>query len=161
MVRKRKSNIPFPTSDPRYAKVWQRIKMGNTLEEALADIDENRATGKKPGRKKKMTCTEVMRHLVSIEEQLQKISQSLEKLVPTQQNLEEPQEPVKTQETQTARKSANGFSVGMKVVRIKNGEEGVVTRILPGKKEIEVRFMIGTKVLPDTAVMLSSKQPQK
>ncbi len=43
------SKIPFPSKDPRYMKVWMRLKKGDTLEEALADIDITRP----PARKKK------------------------------------------------------------------------------------------------------------
>lgn len=41
--------IPFPSSDKRYGRVWARMKKGDTLEQALADLDKPRKKGKLSG----------------------------------------------------------------------------------------------------------------
>lgn len=41
------TGIPFPSSDPRYHRIYDRMRNGDTLEEALADIDTYRGGGKK------------------------------------------------------------------------------------------------------------------
>jgi hypothetical protein len=45
----KQQKIPFPTSDKRYGRVWARMKKGDTLEQALADLDKPRKPGKLPG----------------------------------------------------------------------------------------------------------------
>jgi len=50
--------------------------------------------------------------------------------------------------TQPQRSAENGLVTGCKVKRVSTGEVGQVTRIMPGLKEVEVKFMLGTKTLP-------------
>jgi hypothetical protein len=53
-----------------------------------------------------------------------------------------------TSSPQPPRSAENGLVTGCKVKRVSTGELGQVTRIMPGLKEVEVRFMLGTKTLP-------------
>ena len=53
-----------------------------------------------------------------------------------------------TSSTQPPRSAENGLVTGCKVKRVSTGEVGQVTRIMPGLKEVEVKFMLGTKTLP-------------
>lgn len=192
MARKSNTGIPFQSKDPRYQKVWARMKSGNTLEEALKDIDTHRAAGRGGGQQPKylkgkrappvknvtvhaddllqdspqpgpkdppcpVTATEtdspLLKELRKTNVFLGVIARALEQIA----NREAPQpgqegtgtmRPAPGPAPMVRREAENGLIVGSRVKQIRTGDVGQVTRIMPGKKDVEVRFMLGSKTLP-------------
>ena len=92
-------------------------------------------------------------HLAEIARQLTRIADR-ESPKPGMEVSVDLQPPRERKVPSSVRHSENGLVVGDKVRRIGSGEKGEVTRILPGRKNVEVRFMLGTKTLPIDQVEL-------
>lgn len=59
-----------------------------------------------------------------------------------------PGPPRPTPAPQLSRTTENGLGKGCRVKRVSTGEVGQITRVMPGRKEAEVKFMLGTRTLP-------------
>lgn len=197
--RKKTSGIPYPSKDRRYWIVAARMKKGETLEEALVDVEIRRPYGfslkethKTPPMEKSASPSPPPAPIVDapIEQHtpvpdpgpgqetlilkemgkqtifLGRIARALDQiadrlapqpglegtvtLTPPSHDVPAPYPSSLRCATGSAvegRVSENGLKVGDKVLMKVNVEAGHITRVLPNKKDIEVRFRNCTRTV--------------
>ena len=168
---------PYPIKSPHYGKFRRLLLQGKTYDEAVEVMKTWVPRGKngyrrpdpqgsiwsrdvmRPGGEKEPAVKDDLAKVVSVLEKiavsLEEINKSLHKpythlhqIVPDPTVIDErvrsPETPQPPKEFRTA---LNGWAVGAKVKRASNGDVGTITRIMAGRHDVEVRFLVGTKTL--------------